>query len=306
MIAPTHIALGTAVAMMNGLESLSLAMVIVGSVLPDIDHPKSFIGKVFTFASIPLNERYGHRKFIHSLCLWGPLTVLMHLMWTPGYWLCIGVITHLLLDCFNTSGVHLFSPLTEKTFVLLSYKRRIATGTKAEYVVLSCLWLTAWLTFEINQLGGLKYSIGYVTGSPKIAREYYLAEGERICYMTGYLRFPNGAITQDSYQVIGAEGMFGLAIWDHRQNKVLHLPKDANFLACWMRPGEKDWNQVRVDTKQTIKLKNDHAYTFGKLEGYMGEVWQRVDSGDTVEGFIIYESGIVELSAAKQQFSFFE
>ena len=304
MIAPTHVALGTAVAMMNGLEGVQMVMMIFGSVVPDIDHPKSFLGKIFSFISIPLHEKYGHRNFIHSICLWGPITLFSYFFWNPGYWLCMGVYTHLFIDCFNTSGVRLLSPFTEKTFVLLSYRRRITTGTKAEYVVMVCLWLSAWFAFEIKQLGGLKYAIGYVTGSAQIAREYYLAEGERICYMTGYLRYPNGAITQDKYQVIGSEGPFGLAIWDHRQSKVLHLPLDAQFLACWMKPGLKDWNQVRVNGRQTIKLRNGHAYILAELDGYMGEVWQRVDSGETVEGFVIYDSGVVELSAATMLFSF--
>jgi inner membrane protein len=44
-----------------------LGLTVLGSVLPDIDHTKSPIGKLFWPLSRYLDTRYGHRTITHSL-----------------------------------------------------------------------------------------------------------------------------------------------------------------------------------------------------------------------------------------------
>lgn len=279
-----------------GVSGLSMKMLIIGSCLPDIDYHQSFIGKVLSPVSLPIYQKFGHRKFIHSLVLWLPITVIGGWLWAPLFWFGVGTCGHIILDCLNITGVQLLTPLTRKTFVLMNKLYRLATASKTEYVLMTCIWLFAWGAYEVQNIGGFKYAIGYVTGSYNLAIQYYKDAGERICYMNGYLRYPNGTIIKDSFKVIGLEGSSGIAIWDHRQQKILHLPKDAEFLACWLRPTEDSWNRVRIKNRRIIRLKNGPAFQLGKVKGDSNNQWHEIHSGDSATGFVNYELGIVEIA----------
>lgn len=276
-----------------------MKMLVLGSCLPDVDYHQSFIGKVLSPLSVPIYRKFGHRKFVHSLVLWLPVTILGGWLWDPLFWLGVGTCGHVILDCLNVSGVQLLTPLTRKTFVLMSKPYRLATANKAEYVLMTCLWLFAWGAHEVQKIGGFKYAIGYVTGSYNLAIQYYKDAGERICFMNGYLRYPNGTIINDSYKIIGLEGSSGLAIWDHRQNKLLHLPKDAEFLACWLEPTKDSWNRVRIKNRRVVKLRNGPAFQLGPVPGDQADRWHAIRDGDSATGFVNYELGIVEISTDK-------
>jgi len=45
----------------------SIGLVIVASVIPDIDHTKSIIGKMFYPISKTISIKFGHRTITHSL-----------------------------------------------------------------------------------------------------------------------------------------------------------------------------------------------------------------------------------------------
>ena len=74
MIAPTHAIYGPAVALIIlavfGVEASFHWTVIfcamLGSVLPDIDHPTSTVGRLVPWISKPLERNYGHRAVTHS------------------------------------------------------------------------------------------------------------------------------------------------------------------------------------------------------------------------------------------------
>ena len=91
MTAPTHIAFGLlTVAGSFAFFSLPLhrnlpaiAGAIIGSVLPDVDSSKSYIGRVLPFASIPIERQWGHRTITHSLLC---LIVLSVMIWPLLIW----------------------------------------------------------------------------------------------------------------------------------------------------------------------------------------------------------------------------
>jgi inner membrane protein len=78
MLAPTHSAFGVFLTLIIlavfgiqwGLHWTIILCAILGSILPDIDHPKSVIGRIFKFISVPLERRYEHRTITHSLIGW--------------------------------------------------------------------------------------------------------------------------------------------------------------------------------------------------------------------------------------------
>ncbi|MCC8365281.1 metal-dependent hydrolase [Xenorhabdus sp. PB61.4] len=93
--------------------------VLLASLLPDIDHPHSTLGRLFRFISVPIARLCGHRGFTHSLLA---LTVGVVLFQTeiPPEWpiptdfihaMLIGYISHLIADMLTPAGIPLLWPL---------------------------------------------------------------------------------------------------------------------------------------------------------------------------------------------------
>lgn len=105
--------------------------VMVGSLLPDIDHPRSKIGSKFPFVLIayPLYLLFGHRQGTHS-----PLFVMMIAFISfSTYWLfndtayasyllwmaigaTVGTLSHVVGDGFFDGGVPLLYPISKKKY----------------------------------------------------------------------------------------------------------------------------------------------------------------------------------------------
>ena len=109
------------------------ASALVGSLLPDIDHPKSLISQKVALLHYPF-RKLGHRKATHSLLAVIISMGLMYLLFGTNYigWgLGIGYSSHLLLDMLNPRGVPLLYP-----FIKYKYKLgNIHTGEKGEEIV---------------------------------------------------------------------------------------------------------------------------------------------------------------------------
>lgn len=91
----------------------------IGSLLPDIDHPSSFLGKRNKIASGITNKTLGHRGGTHSLL--GAVIVFVlgtviqfHYLSASGqnvtFWLLIGYLMHLIEDSFSKEGIHWLWP----------------------------------------------------------------------------------------------------------------------------------------------------------------------------------------------------
>lgn len=88
--------------------------VTLGSLLPDIDHPQSYLGRRLRILSVPINKLFGHRGFTHSIFF----TLLLGIATAP-WWavnplffggLLLGYSSHLLADMTTPSGVPLLYP----------------------------------------------------------------------------------------------------------------------------------------------------------------------------------------------------
>lgn len=124
MTVKTHFAGGMAAAALLCNDIPSAILLMVGSLLPDIDHGGSTISK-----NIPLIHKiFTHRGFTHSLLFIYIIGTLI----SP--WLGMGILVHILLDMFTSQGVHLFSPFTWRMgFYPLAYF--IKTGGSFETFV---------------------------------------------------------------------------------------------------------------------------------------------------------------------------
>ncbi|MCX8956159.1 metal-dependent hydrolase [Erwinia psidii] len=86
--------------------------------LPDIDHPKSFLGQRLTWISQPVARLFGHRGFTHSLlAVLGGIALLQlklpsTLMIPPDAFqsMVVGYLSHIAADMLTPAGVPLLWP----------------------------------------------------------------------------------------------------------------------------------------------------------------------------------------------------
>lgn len=95
------------------IDPLGLVIVVLGSLLPDIDHPKSWVGRRTRPVSTAIASALGHRGVTHSAIAVAGLTfLLLH----AGYGrdavaaLTIGYLSHLAADMLTPRGLRLAWP----------------------------------------------------------------------------------------------------------------------------------------------------------------------------------------------------
>lgn len=275
MTGPTHIAIACTCGIMAGAGRLDLALLAGGAILPDLDHPQSFIGRVFFPISIPLSNWLGHRGAFHAIWLWGAVAALGVFLWHPIYVIGAGAITHVFADCATVSGVRAFAPWSQKLFVLFKRDWRIRTGGGQELVVLLIFGSIAWSSGYIGATGGIRAILGHLTGAPSIMFEEHRLKGLQKCYVAGKLRWNSGKIETGRWLIVGTEGQ-GIAM--QGKEKLIHIPKNGKFLKARLKPTEEQW--------KLIKLK---GWATAETEMYFldGAKWHRAEKGDVVFGQLL-------------------
>lgn len=118
--------------------------VIVGSILPDIDEPKSFIGRRTRGISDLINWSFGHRGITHSLLAFIIILILCLTFRTFfSFGLAIGYFLHLIEDSFSVSGIKWLAPFDKRAF-----KHKVfnyTTGGSDETVIFFCLTFILFL-----------------------------------------------------------------------------------------------------------------------------------------------------------------
>ncbi|MBQ8135650.1 MAG: metal-dependent hydrolase [Clostridia bacterium] len=130
MTGKTHLAAGITTAVFLCCNIPQITIVALGAVLPDIDHEKSALGHYVPIIS----KHIHHRTVTHSIFF-----LLICSAISP--YLGIGVLTHIILDMFNTRGIQLFWPLKKSIKVPIM---SIHTGKKFESIIyVLCMLLLA-------------------------------------------------------------------------------------------------------------------------------------------------------------------
>lgn len=131
-------------------SSVLISATLLGSVIPDIDHPSSTIGRVFKPVSSFLYNRYGHRTLTHSFLF---LLLSYVLLMTANYFLkveglpfvfCLALFFHVVLDMMTISGVEFFYPFKKTVFVMPenpSY--RFSNNDRSSQLVILAVFLVA-------------------------------------------------------------------------------------------------------------------------------------------------------------------
>ena len=116
----THVLIGIVVFLTfkdffsGGNEIIFFSMVLLGSVLPDIDERRSRINRWSGLIGIIVAFFAKHRGFFHSLLLYVILLLVVSFYWSKYYaWgLFLGYVAHLLGDGITRMGVPVFYPLS--------------------------------------------------------------------------------------------------------------------------------------------------------------------------------------------------
>ena len=119
------------------LDPLALGLTTIGALLPDIDHPSSWVGRRLRVISRPLAAMIGHRGVTHSVL--AVIACRAFLRWQglrramidP---LVVGYLSHLAADLVTTSGLRLAWPSKRRQAVPLC-----RTGSFGESIIVTAV-----------------------------------------------------------------------------------------------------------------------------------------------------------------------
>lgn len=172
MVAPTHIlfSLSGAIALVR-VHHLpftvgDLVVVVIGSLLPDIDvdgatitRPGSVLSRVIPYqlgklldnltsvVSKVIGLLFGHRGATHAPFLWLAILLYGGIAGSPlVFWLGWAALWHVIGDSLTLSGVPAFYPLSSRRYGI----RLFRTGSAVEAVIaVALLWLVIWVGYPL-------------------------------------------------------------------------------------------------------------------------------------------------------------
>jgi inner membrane protein len=121
MMARSHVVVGLAtwiaaapILHIGPFDPIYLGLVVAGSLLPDIDDPKSWVGRRARLISTAMAATFSHRGITHSaIAVIGLTALLLHAGYRRGgvSAFVIGYLSHLAADMLTPKGLRLAWPL---------------------------------------------------------------------------------------------------------------------------------------------------------------------------------------------------
>jgi inner membrane protein len=108
----THLAFGLFVALLFPFSWLFVLLVLVGSLLPDLDSSKSKFGRKVKI----IGWLFKHRGLLHSVLFGVGLFIILYFFGFGylGLGLLVGIFSHLVADAFTKEGIRFFYPFKFK------------------------------------------------------------------------------------------------------------------------------------------------------------------------------------------------
>jgi inner membrane protein len=171
MTAPTHIAGGIGTMAFFSLlvpaYRLNLSHILVGaffSMLPDIDNPRAFIGRIFFFLSAPIDRKFGHRTITHSffaVFLVGSVSYLAFYIYSHSltaflpfvFTISLAYFSHLFLDSMTKQGILAYYPSRLWGVFPSRLSWRIRTGSRIEILYFAIFTVISLVFLPLGQSG---------------------------------------------------------------------------------------------------------------------------------------------------------
>ena len=138
-----------------------LVVVLIASQIPDIDHSKSIIGKIFTPLSRYLFRHYGHRTITHSLLFLVISSLIVYYLnlffikidYIPLVY-ALALSSHLIFDMMTVQGIPLLYPFMRNAFVLpANPKARLSSDYKTQSLVFLVFCTLFYFCFPLMSNG---------------------------------------------------------------------------------------------------------------------------------------------------------
>lgn len=143
-------------AVTHELSILALGGVAIGSLLPDIDTPNSYLGRRVKPISIAISAFTEHRGIIHSLVPFAILiiaAICFKSLFIGA--IAFGFLLHLVGDTFSVSGIKWMQPVNKKSLIMPYKWMKYKTGTGKEYIILAIALLILGSEIYFGHLGGM-------------------------------------------------------------------------------------------------------------------------------------------------------
>lgn len=269
MTAPTHLIIFFTVANFLGmpLNVQNVIFGILGTLIPDISNPYSFIGKLFKNISFYIEQKFGHRTVTHSYMIIAvflpPCLIAYYVLddMSPLMF-CFALCIHIMADMINLSGVQFLYP-EKLTFVMPRDTHiRIETGSIREkrFAFVFILLFVLSLPFGIY---GYDSVIRAIAGSHTAAVEEYKTSIDKnevfVLVQNGLNRVTQEPVNGKSFKVVAV------------MPKKILLCEDENGNRVTVGQGE----EAIIDSKK-IKIKKGvpvHT-TYTQLEASQG--WEKI------------------------------
>ena len=211
-------------------DPVLLGVTFLGSLLPDVDHPKSLIGRTFFPISKVINRRYGHRTITHSVFFLVASSIVIALVnnlilvnyMAATYF--VATFSHILFDMMTVSGVVFFYPLSKHVFVMPGKQElRISSNNyRAETIVMIVFLLCGFALFPLFKDGfWTTYNKTFST-LRHLNSEFVKADD--MIYTV--IEVKSGTISQkhSGYVILSSDN--SVSIYDDKNSLFLSIPKE--------------------------------------------------------------------------------
>lgn len=293
MTAPTHVVFSNVLYLSvmtlagSKVSPVELSLCSIGSLLPDIDTTRSFIGRVLFPISSIIEKKIGHRGVTHSLLFSSIFFfALLPFSFRFAFALWMGYVGHLLADMLTISGVPLLYPASY-ICVMGNDDYRIRTGTWKEFVllgVMASLFLPALRLNAVSIERTLHKT--FKNMSSAVADYNRLAGNNRVfLYIDGYFQHTQGEVDGE-YEIVARLDENTLLVEDKEGNLFSVGRKSENQIypvkAYVSRYEPVEWHSVIVDL--TGYTKEDILKLPGRLVG-TGELLDSYEEKDPLVFF---------------------
>jgi inner membrane protein len=282
MISSTHFAFGILAASL-ACQTINPAILLIGgvaSLLPDIDHTESVLGKLFFPISKLINDKFGHRTVTHSL-----LAIFVIALFSGGIFIYFpqiataffsGYLSAIVGDMLTKSGVKLLWPSQDNWAILENPILRFKTGGTGEFILLLIIFGGTIANFNAVSGGGISevvsnYYSGLI-GKKSAAVNFYNRHSNKHLIglkITGYWASDRRPIIDEQFRIIYVEGVSTIFVQNPKTGYLYKLEQE--IIVEKVRPFKEALGRgfatktLFNDEKLGSKLKTGEYYYFGKV-----------------------------------------